>query len=221
MFSLAGVANRSLALVGPSGCGKSTIIGLLQRWYDPQGGTATLGGMKISQYQLLKGLRPHMALVGQEPILFDLTIGENIAWGSETPVTMIEIQEAAGQANAHSFIADLPDGYDTRVGERAQLSGGQRQRIAIARSLIRRPKLLLLDEATSALDSTSEREVQNAIDRAATGRTTVTIAHRLSTIKNVDQIAVVQGGRVAELGNHTELVARNGIYAQMCREQNL
>ncbi|KAI8820019.1 P-loop containing nucleoside triphosphate hydrolase protein [Fimicolochytrium jonesii] len=221
MFSLAGVANKSLALVGPSGCGKSTVIGLLQRWYDPQGGAATLGGTKISQYQLLKGLRPHMALVGQEPILFDLTIGENIAWGSEAPVTRSEIQEAAGQANAHSFIKDLPEGYDTRVGERAQLSGGQRQRIAIARSLIRRPKLLLLDEATSALDSRSELEVQKAIDRAATGRTTVTIAHRLSTIKNVDQIAVVQDGRVAELGTHNDLVARNGIYAQMCREQNL
>ncbi|KAI8995089.1 P-loop containing nucleoside triphosphate hydrolase protein [Gaertneriomyces semiglobifer] len=221
MFSLRGAANQSLALVGPSGCGKSTLIGLLQRWYDAQGGAATLGGMKISQYQLLKGLRPHMALVGQEPILFDLTIGENIAWGSETPVTMEEIEEAAKQANAHSFIVNLPDGYDTRVGERAQLSGGQRQRIAIARSLIRRPKLLLLDEATSALDSTSELEVQKAIDRAASGRTTVTIAHRLSTIKNVDQIAVVQGGRIAELGNHNELVARNGIYAQMCHEQNL
>ncbi|KAJ3034022.1 ATP-binding cassette, sub-B (MDR TAP), member 4 [Rhizophlyctis rosea] len=221
-FSLHGEANKSLALVGPSGCGKSTVIGLLQRWYDPTGGTATVGGIPISEYDILRGLRVNMALVGQEPILFDLTISENIAWGSEGMVSLEDIIEAAKMANAHGFITALPEGYQTRVGQKGgRLSGGQKQRIAIARAMIRKPKLLLLDEATSALDSASEVEVQKAIDWAAVGRTTVTIAHRLSTIKNVDAIAVVNEGRVVEFGGHEELLRLEGVYAAMCRQQDL
>ncbi|KAJ3047668.1 Multidrug resistance protein 1, partial [Rhizophlyctis rosea] len=178
-FSLAGQENKSLALVGPSGCGKSTVIGLLQRWYEPLAGISQIGGTAIKDYDLFQGLRANMALVGQEPVLFDMSIAENIAWGSENVVTMEEIVAAAMQANVHSFVDLLPEGYNTRVGDRGgHLSGGQKQRIAIARALIRKPKLLLLDEATSALDSTSEVEVQRAIDQAAAGRTTVTIAHR-------------------------------------------
>ncbi|KAJ3035729.1 hypothetical protein HDV00_003441 [Rhizophlyctis rosea] len=178
-FSLEGVENTSLALVGPSGCGKSTVIGLLQRWYDASGGEASINNVPIRDYHLLNGLRPHQALVGQEPILFDMTIADNIAWGSENPVTLDNIIEAAKQADVHDFVAKLPQGYDTKVGAKGgHLSGGQKQRIAIARALIRKPKLLLLDEATSALDSASEVEVQKAIDKAAMGRTTVTIAHR-------------------------------------------
>ncbi|KAJ3145313.1 ATP-binding cassette, sub-B (MDR TAP), member 4 [Geranomyces variabilis] len=142
LFTLEGKENQSLALVGLSGCGKSTVIGLLERWYDPLAGEANLGGKAIANYALLKGLRSRMALVGQEPIFFDLPIAENIAWGAEGPVTMKEIEDAAEQANAHTFIMSLPDKYNTRVGERAQLSGGQRQRIAIARALIRKPELL-------------------------------------------------------------------------------
>ncbi|KAJ3034165.1 Multidrug resistance protein 1 [Rhizophlyctis rosea] len=221
-FNLLGAENKSLALVGPSGCGKSTVIGLLQRWYDPLAGTSTVGEIPIKDYDLFRGLRANMALVGQEPVLFDMSIADNIAWGSEKPVSMEEIKEAARQANVHTFVDTLPEGYETRVGDKGgHLSGGQKQRIAIARALIRKPKFLLLDEATSALDSTSEVEVQRAIDQAATGRTTVTIAHRLSTIKNVDCIAVVTDGRIVEMGTHDELLAQNGIYAAMCRQQDL
>ncbi|KAJ3011302.1 tRNA N6-adenosine threonylcarbamoyltransferase [Thoreauomyces humboldtii] len=221
MFSLEGERGKSLALVGASGCGKSTVIALLQRWYDVNNGAASINDIPIRSYAL-SHLRSNMALVGQEPVLFDLTIAENIAWGSERSVTFEEIRAAAAQANVLEFVDALPDGFDTRVGEKGgHLSGGQKQRIAIARALIRQPKLLLLDEATSALDSHSEVEVQRAIDAAAVGRTTVTVAHRLSTIKNVDCIAVVSNGRVVEMGRHGELVARNGIYAEMCRSQNM
>ncbi|KAJ3053245.1 Multidrug resistance protein 1 [Rhizophlyctis rosea] len=221
-FNLVGSENKSLALVGPSGCGKSTIIGLLQRWYDATAGTASVGGAPIRDYDVLKGLRCNMALVGQEPILFDMTIAENIAWGSENAVTRDDIVTAARQANVESFVAGMPEGYETRVGQKGgHLSGGQKQRIAIARALIRKPKLLLLDEATSALDSTSEVQVQKAIDAAAAGRTTVSIAHRLSTIKNFDAIAVVHEGRVVEYGTHDELVKLDGVYAVMCKQQDL
>ncbi|KAJ3056983.1 Multidrug resistance protein 1 [Rhizophlyctis rosea] len=221
-FNLEGVEGTSLALVGPSGCGKSTIIGLLQRWYDPMAGSAKINNIPIAEYQVLRGLRAHAALVGQEPILFDMSIADNIAWGCENPVTREEVVEAAKQADVDTFVCRMPKGYDTKVGAKGgHLSGGQKQRIAIARALIRKPKLLLLDEATSALDSTSEVEVQRAIDKAAVGRTTVTIAHRLSSIKDVDFIAVVSDGRIAEYGNHQELIAKNGIYADMCRQQDM
>ncbi|KAJ3145568.1 hypothetical protein HDU86_000877 [Geranomyces michiganensis] len=221
-FTLEGKENQSLALVGASGCGKSTIIGLLLRWYEASGGESLVGGVRIRDYALSQGLRANIALVGQEPILFDMSIGDNIRWGCEGPVPMDMIIEAATQADIHSFVVSLTDGYDTMVGDKGGfLSGGQKQRIAIARALVRRPKLLLLDEATSALDSTAEAEVQRAIDRASMGRTTVTVAHRLSTIMHCDKIAVVVDGEVVECGGYDELVALDGEFAEMARQQHL
>jgi ABC-type multidrug transport system fused ATPase/permease subunit len=166
-------------------------------------------------------LRDNISLVGQEPVLFDLTIGENIAYAKEG-ATQDEIETAAKQANIHNFIDSLPDKYDTRVGEKGtQLSGGQKQRIAIARALIRNPKLLLLDEATSALDSESEKVVQNALDKAAKGRTTLTIAHRLSTIQNSDLILVCKKGKIVEYGKHLDLISKKGLYFELVNKQTL
>lgn len=186
-FNLTGKNGQTIALVGPSGCGKSTTIGMLQRWYDPVSGTVRLDDNNVKNYSL-SNLRNHMALVGQEPVLFDMTIGENIRFGVDESieVTQEQVEAACKAANIHKFIVSLPDGYDTRVGDKgSQLSGGQKQRIAIARALIRKPRVLLLDEATSALDSESEKLVQAAIDNILEegGRTTITIAHRLSTIQ--------------------------------------
>jgi ATP-binding cassette subfamily B (MDR/TAP) protein 1 len=186
-FNLTGKNGQTIALVGPSGCGKSTTIGMLQRWYDPVSGTVRLDDNNVKNYSL-NNLRNHMALVGQEPVLFDMTIGENIRFGVDESieVTQEQVEAACKAANIHHFIVSLPDGYDTRVGDKgSQLSGGQKQRIAIARALIRKPRVLLLDEATSALDSESEKLVQAAIDNILEegGRTTITIAHRLSTIQ--------------------------------------
>ncbi|KAJ3036334.1 Multidrug resistance protein 1 [Rhizophlyctis rosea] len=222
-FNLKGKSRQTIALVGPSGCGKSTTIGMIQRWYDPVSGTVTVDGKNINDYQLKKGLRAHMALVGQEPVLFDMTIRENILWGTDrTDVTDQELEEVARMANIHKFASELPNGYDTRVGDKGgQLSGGQKQRVAIARALIRRPNLLLLDEATSALDSESEKLVQEALDRSIVGRTTITIAHRLSTIQNADLIAVVKDGVVKEQGTHFELLEKNGVYTELVKQQDL
>jgi len=178
-------AGKTIALVGSSGSGKSTVVTLLLRWYDVDSGNVNLEKVNIKDWNL-EYLRSNLALVGQEPVLFDLTIGENIAYGKEG-CSQEEIETSAKEANIHNFIMSLPDKYETRVGEKgAQLSGGQKQRVAIARALIRSPKLLLLDEATSALDSESEKVVQNALDKASKDRTTLTIAHRLSTIQNAD-----------------------------------
>ncbi|KAM7278901.1 hypothetical protein ACFE04_006035 [Oxalis oulophora] len=211
-FSLKIPAGKTTALVGSSGSGKSTVISLLQRFYDPAGGQVFLDGVSIEKLHL-KWLRSQMGLVSQEPILFAMSIKENILFGKED-ATIDEIIEAAKVSGIHNFISQLPQGYDTRVGERGiQMSGGQKQRIAIARAIIRAPRILLLDEATSALDSESERLVQEALDRATVGRTTITIAHRLSTIRNADVIAVVQNGVVMELGSHEELIQLdNGLY---------
>ncbi|KAJ3053457.1 Multidrug resistance protein 1 [Rhizophlyctis rosea] len=222
-FNLVGKKNQTVALVGQSGCGKSTTIGMIQRWYDPVSGTVSVDGKNNKNYQLKKGLRAHMALVGQEPVLFDMTIRENIVWGTDREgITDAELEEVAHMANIHKFASELPQGYDTRVGDKGgQLSGGQKQRVAIARALIRRPKLLLLDEATSALDSESEKLVQEALDRSIVGRTTITIAHRLSTIQNADLIAVVANGKVVEQGTHFELLALNGVYTELVKQQDL
>lgn len=214
---------KTLALVGESGCGKSTIVSLLERFYDPRTGTITLDGSSIKDVNL-QNLRSHMSLVSQEPDLFDRSVRDNIAYGLShedgTPVSEDVIIEAAKTANAHNFIMELPEGYDTIVGPRGnRLSGGQKQRVAIARALVRNPRLLLLDEATSALDAESERIVQDALDAAASGRTTIAIAHRLSTIKDADSIAVIARGKVAELGTHEELLQKNGKYAQLVRNQ--
>ncbi|KAI8620681.1 putative ABC transporter protein, partial [Chytriomyces sp. MP71] len=218
-FSLVGPVNKTIALVGPSGCGKSSAIGMLQRWYDATGGTVLIDGKGVKSYQLKK-LRSHMALVGQEPTLFDMSIRENILAGTEkTNVPDSELDRVAKMANIYQIIMDMPDKYETRVGDKgSQLSGGQKQRVAIARALIRNPRFLLLDEATSALDSESEKHVQQAIDNAISegGRTTVTIAHRLSTIQNADIIAVVKDGTVAELGTHNQLLGhKDGVYAAL------
>nr|ADZ48235.1 multidrug/pheromone exporter protein [Hevea brasiliensis] len=218
-FTLKIPAGRTVALVGGSGSGKSTVIALLQRFYDPLDGEILLDGVAIDKLQL-KWLRSQMGLVSQEPALFATSIKENILFGKED-ATMEEVVEAAKASNAHNFICQLPQGYDTQVGERGvQMSGGQKQRIAIARAIIKAPRILLLDEATSALDSESERIVQQALDKAAIGRTTIIIAHRLSTIRNVDVITVVQNGQVMETGSHDELMEiEDGLYTTLIRLQ--
>ncbi|OWM73994.1 ABC transporter B family member 15-like isoform X1 [Punica granatum] len=218
-FCLKVPAGRTVALVGGSGSGKSTVISLIQRFYDPNGGEILLDGVGIEKLQL-KWLRSQMGLVSQEPALFATSIKENILFGKED-ATFDEVVEAAKASNAHNFISQLPQGYGTQVGERGvQMSGGQKQRIAIARAIIKSPRLLLLDEATSALDSESERVVQEALDKASIGRTTIVIAHRLSTIRNADIIAVVQNGQVVESGSHDELIQhKDGLYTSLVRLQ--
>jgi ATP-binding cassette subfamily B (MDR/TAP) protein 1 len=214
---------QTVALVGKSGCGKSTAIGLLLRWYDVTGGKAKHDNLAVTDWNL-RSLRSFMAIVGQEPVLFNTTVRENIAYGALPGVVPDElaIQEAAKMANIHDFIMTQPDKYETVVGEKGgQMSGGQKQRIAIARALIRNPKLLLLDEATSALDSESEVVVQEALDAAAKGRTTLVIAHRLSTIQNADLILVVNEGQIVEKGTHFELVEKKGIYYELVNQQRL
>lgn len=214
---------KTLALVGGSGCGKSTIVSLIERFYDPRTGVISIDGTDTKEYEVT-GLRGQIGVVEQEADLLNRSIRDNIAYGLNhsdgTPVTDSMIQEAAKAANAHDFIEELPSGYDTIVGVRgSKLSGGQRQRVAIARSLVRMPKILLLDEATSALDAVSERAVQDALDASAKGRTTIAIAHRLSTIKDADMIGVVQKGKIVEKGTHDELLSMNGAYSKLVKNQ--
>nr|XP_023885892.1 ABC transporter B family member 19 isoform X1 [Quercus suber]POE69051.1 abc transporter b family member 19 [Quercus suber] len=220
-FSIFFPAGKTVAVVGGSGSGKSTVVSLIERFYDPnQAGQVLLDNVDIKTLQL-KWLRDQIGLVNQEPALFATTILENILYG-KPDATMDEVEAAASAANAHSFISLLPNGYNTQVGERGvQLSGGQKQRIAIARAMLKNPKILLLDEATSALDAGSESIVQEALDRLMVGRTTVVVAHRLSTIRNVDSIAVIQQGQVVETGTHEELVAKVGAYASLIRFQEM
>uniref|UniRef100_A0A803MJH0 Uncharacterized protein n=2 Tax=Chenopodium quinoa TaxID=63459 RepID=A0A803MJH0_CHEQI len=220
-FSLQVPAGKTVALVGGSGSGKSTVVALLQRFYNPLDGQILLDGVSIDKLQL-KWLRSQMGLVSQEPALFATTIKENILFGKED-ATMDEVIEAAKASNAYNFISQLPLGFDTQVGERGvQMSGGQKQRIAIARATIKKPRVLLLDEATSALDSESERVVQEALDKAAVGRTTIVIAHRLSTIRNADTIAVIQNGQVMESGSHDVLIQHDdGLYTSLVRLQQM
>ncbi|CAI8594391.1 unnamed protein product [Vicia faba] len=218
-FCLKVPSGKTVALVGGSGSGKSTVISLLQRFYDPIGGEILFDGVAIHKLQL-KWLRSQMGLVSQEPALFATSIKENILFGRED-ATYEDVVDAAKASNAHNFISLLPQGYDTQVGERGvQMSGGQKQRIAIARAIIKMPKILLLDEATSALDSESERVVQQALDKASVGRTTIIIAHRLSTIQNADIIAVVQNGMIMETGSHESLMENeNSQYTSLVRLQ--
>ncbi|XP_047311194.1 ABC transporter B family member 15-like [Impatiens glandulifera] len=218
-FNLVIPAGQTVALVGGSGSGKSTAIAVLQRFYDPLGGEILLDGVAINKLQL-KWVRSQMGLVSQEPALFATSIMENILFGKED-ADMEEVIAAAKASNAHNFISQLPQGYDTQVGEMGvQMSGGQKQRIAIARAIIKSPRILLLDEATSALDSESERVVQEALDQAAVGRTTIIIAHRLSTIRHADLIAVVQNGQVMESGSHDDLILNEtGLYSSLIRLQ--
>ncbi|KAL0351738.1 UNVERIFIED_CONTAM: ABC transporter B family member 13 [Sesamum calycinum] len=211
-------AGKSLAIVGPSGSGKSTIISMLQRFYDPTSGKILLDGHDLTNLQL-KWLRSQMGLVSQEPALFATSIADNILFGKEG-ADMDQIIEAAKASNAHSFIQGLPDGYHTQVGEGGtQLSGGQKQRIAIARAILRDPKILLLDEATSALDAESEFIVQQALNSVMSRRTTIVVAHRLSTIRDVDMIIVLKNGRVVETGTHMELMSKAGEYASLVNLQ--
>jgi len=207
-----------VALAGLSGSGKTTISNLVPRLYDPTGGAVTIDGLDMRDVSLLS-LRAHIGAVPQETTLFHGTIRENIAY-AKPDATLDEITEAARGANAHNFVSELPDGYDTHIGERGgRLSGGQRQRIAIARALLRDPRILILDEATSALDAESESLVQEALARLMKGRTTLIIAHRFSTIRHANQILVMDQGNIAETGTHDELLAKDGIYARLYQMQ--
>ena len=206
-------AGRTVALAGESGGGKSTICALLPRFYDVTAGSVTVDGIDIRTFKV-RDLRRHIGIVQQEVYLFGSTIRENIMYGNPG-ATEDEMIEAAKRANIHDFVMSLPDGYDTEVGERGtRLSGGQKQRIAIARVFLKNPPIILLDEATSALDNESERKIQTALNELAKGRTTLVIAHRLSTIRHADEIIMIHEGRIAERGNHDELVAAGGIYAR-------
>lgn len=205
-------AGKSIALVGPSGSGKTTICSMLPRFYDVTGGKITIDGKDIRKLTL-KSLRSQIGLVQQDVYLFSGSIRDNIAYG-KPGAPMEEIIDAAKKANIHDFIMELPDAYDTFVGERGtRLSGGQKQRISIARVFLKNPSILILDEATSALDNESERFIQQSLEELAKDRTTITIAHRLSTIRNADEILVVADNGIAERGSHEELLAKGGIYA--------
>ena len=205
---------QMIALVGPSGSGKSTIANLIPRFYDVDSGTITIDGHDIRQVTA-DSLREQIGLVPQETMLFSTTVMENIRYG-RLDATDEEVVEAARAANAEEFIKDLPEGYDTKLGERGlNLSGGQRQRLAIARAILKNPRVLILDEATSALDTESEKIVQDALDKLMVGRTSFVIAHRLSTIFNADQIFVVENGHLREHGTHEELLAAGGLYSNL------
>ena len=211
-------AGQMVGVVGPTGCGKSTIVSLIPRFYDPTGGSVKIDGVDLRDYKFL-ALRDQIGYVLQETILFAGSVRDNIAYGRKD-VTEAQILEAAKLANADEFIQRMPHGYDTMVGERGDtLSGGQRQRIGIARAIVRNNPILILDEPTAALDTESEQLVMEALERLMKGRTVITIAHRLSTIRDADKIVVLKGGVVAEQGTHDELLARNGVYAELYKIQ--
>ncbi|HEX4533482.1 MAG TPA: ATP-binding cassette domain-containing protein, partial [Rhizomicrobium sp.] len=215
-FSIDIPAGKKIALVGPSGAGKTTVFNLILRFYDVDGGAIEIDGQDIRKVTL-ESLRDHIALVTQDPILFDETVAENIRLG-RSDATHDDVIAAAQAAAAHEFIQAMPQGYDTVVGEGGlKLSGGQRQRIAIARAMVRNAPILLLDEATSSLDTESERQIQDALGTLMKGRTTVVIAHRLSTVLDADRIYVLDSGHVVEAGTHPELIARGGLYARLHR----
>jgi ATP-binding cassette subfamily B protein len=211
-----------IGIVGHSGSGKTTVVNLLARFYDIQEGDIRIDGVSIREIAL-NDLRRQTAIVLQEPFLFRGTIADNIAYGGRPAGDngdLERILEAAHAANAHDFIMDLPEGYDTYLGERgAGLSGGERQRVSIARALLCDPRILILDEATSSIDAEAERQIQDALRTVTQGRTTIAIAHRLSTLRHADRIVVIDDGRVAEQGSHDELMKQGGIYQRLVRIQ--
>merc|ERR1719436_503742 len=226
---------ETLALVGQSGCGKSTCIQLIERFYDSNEGNILIDGHRISELNV-SWVRKQIGLVQQEPVLFDKSIMENIIYGLDDEKSNTkdknkvgelkfqkyqeDVENAAKEANAFDFIQELPSKFDTRCGKKgSQLSGGQKQRIAIARALMRNPKILLLDEATSALDTQSEKTVQDALNKAQAGRTCILVAHRLSTVINADKIAVIDSGKIVEIGTHTELINKKGAYYYLVNNQ--
>lgn len=220
-FSLSIPANTTTALVGASGAGKSTIVALIQRFYDVTSGSITIDGYDIRELDL-QSMRRCIGYVQQEPSIFGISVRENIAYGVDRHVSDQELEAVCRKANAHEFISKWPKGYDTLVGERGvKLSGGQKQRLAIARSLLVDPRILLLDEATSSLDAESEHQVQEAIDKAAEGRTTIIVAHRLSTIRRAAQIVVVENHRISDVGTHDELLRRCGKYQELIKRQSV
>ena len=217
-FSLTVQAGQTVAIVGPSGAGKSTVFQLLLRFYDPASGRILLDGLPTRELSL-HALRQRIGIVPQDAVIFSSSAMENIRYG-RPDASDDEVRAAAEAAFAHEFISELPEGYDTFLGERGvRLSGGQRQRIAIARAMLKNPPLLLLDEATSALDAESERMVQAALESAMRGRTTLVVAHRLATVQKADHIVVLDHGRLVEQGTHSELVAQGGVYAGLAALQ--
>jgi ATP-binding cassette subfamily B protein len=212
-------AGKTIAIVGSTGSGKSTLVKLLLRLYEVQGGTITLDGIDLRQLRL-KDLRRAIGLVSQDVFLFHGTVRENIAYGT-FDATHAEVMAAAEIAEAHEFISQLPQGYDTIVGERGQkLSGGQQQRIAIARAILKNPPILILDEATSAVDNETEAAIQRSLEKITKNRTTIAIAHRLSTVRNADCIYVMEQGQLVEQGRHEQLLEQQGIYASLWRVQS-
>jgi len=209
---------KMIALVGPTGVGKTTVISLIARFYDPVSGSILLDGRDLREITL-SSLRNQISIVLQDIFLFNGSVAENIAYGSKE-ATMDEIVQAAKTARAHEFISELPEGYDTVIGERGvKLSGGQKQRLSIARAVLRNTPILIFDEATAAVDVETEAKIQQAIQELAENRTIIVVAHRLSTVKRADTILVIENGKIAESGNHSELIAYNGVYKQLCEIQ--
>ena len=217
-FNLQIRAKETLAIVGPSGSGKTTLISLIMRFFDPKRGAITIDGVDLRKLSLTS-LRDNIALVDQDPLLFNASIADNIAY-SNPDADREQIIRAARIANIHDFIAGLPDGYNSRVGERGvTMSGGERQRICLARAILKDPPILILDEATSALDSISEQLIQDALDKILADKTAIIIAHRLSTVQRADRIIALKDGKIMDQGTHQELLEKSALYQELAQKQ--